>query len=201
MILNLLLSLNLLVCAALIGVVLLQRSEGGALGTGGGPAGLITTRGAGDLLTRITWTLFTIFLLLSLGLTLYGGRVHSSQAIIDRLKLQSINPGAVPGGVVPAPRPLTQTPSEATPAPVQAPAAPSAAAPAPAPALTAPAPTVRTARTTRPAAPAAAAPTVLEVPAPTPAPRAETPAPLEVPKPPAPRPADADAPVKTNTPP
>src|SRR5512143_2026412 len=144
MILNLLLSLNLLVCAALIGVVLLQRSEGGALGTGGGPAGLITTRGAGDLLTRITWILFTIFLLLSLGLTLYGGRVHSSQAIIDRLKLQSINPGAVPGSVAPTPAPLTQTPSETAPAPVQAPVAPSAAAPAPAPALTAPAPTVRT---------------------------------------------------------
>jgi preprotein translocase subunit SecG len=95
MLLDLLLTLNILVCLALIGVVLLQRSEGGALGGGGGPTGLVTTRGAGDLLTRATWVLFSLFLALSLSLTLLGGRERSSQAIINRLKLQSINPDAV----------------------------------------------------------------------------------------------------------
>ena len=45
---DLLLVLNMLVCLALIGVVLLQRSEGGAFGTGS-PTGLVTARGAGDL--------------------------------------------------------------------------------------------------------------------------------------------------------
>ena len=62
MLLGLLLSLNVLVCLALIGVVLLQRSEGGALGGGGGPTGLVTTSMLGDLLTRTTWVLFSMFL-------------------------------------------------------------------------------------------------------------------------------------------
>ena len=206
MILNLLLSLNLLVCVALIGVVLLQRSEGGALGSGGGPTGLITTRGAGDLLTRITWILFTMFLVLSLALTLLGGRLHSSQAIIDRLKLQSINPDALPSSTTPtAPASTTSVPvGEAAPPPVQVPAgqpsAPSAAGAPVAPArVVSRAP--RTAATTRPTAAAASPGTpVIDVPAP--APRIESaPPPLAVPKPPAPKPADTDTPVKTNTPP
>ena len=141
MLLGLLLTLNILVCLALIGVVLLQRSEGGALGGGGGPTGLVTTRGAGDLLTRTTWVLFAMFLILSLSLTLLGGRERSSQAIINRLKLQSINPDtlakrAATGQAAPA----GATPGEATPPPVQAPnGAPKpsvrlpAATPAPAP--------------------------------------------------------------------
>jgi preprotein translocase subunit SecG len=113
MLLGLLLTLNILVCLALIGVVLLQRSEGGALGGGGSPTGLVTTRGAGDLLTRTTWILFAMFLSLSLALTLLGGRERSSQALISRLKLQSINPDALPGR-------NTAPPGQATPPPVQA---------------------------------------------------------------------------------
>ena len=57
MLLGILLAFIVLVCLALAGVVLLQRSEGGALGMGGGPSGFLTTRGAGDLLTRTTWIL------------------------------------------------------------------------------------------------------------------------------------------------
>ena len=47
----------ILVAVSLTGVVLLQRSEGGALGMGGGPSGFMTARGAGNLLTNITWVL------------------------------------------------------------------------------------------------------------------------------------------------
>jgi len=142
--------LNGLICVLLIGVVLLQRSEGGALGGGGSPSGLVTTRGAGDLLTRTTWVLFTAFLVLSLSLTLLGGRERSSQGILNRLKLQSINPDTL------TKRPTNAageaTPGEAAPPPVQAPpAAPrpsvrlpsSTSAPAPAPLdFSTPAPTV-----------------------------------------------------------
>ena len=56
MLLTILLVIHILVAIALTGVVLLQRSEGGALGMGGGPTGFMTARGAGDLLTRTTWT-------------------------------------------------------------------------------------------------------------------------------------------------
>jgi len=132
MLLGLLLTLNILVCLALIGVVLLQRSEGGALGGGGGPTGLVTTRGAGDLLTRTTWVLFALFLTLSLSLTLLGGRERSSQAIINRLKLQSINPDTLTkrnAAALAGEAAQGAAPGQATPPPVQTaggPAAPSA---------------------------------------------------------------------------
>jgi len=184
MLLGLLLTLNIMICLALIGVVLLQRSEGGALGSGS-PTGLITTRGAGDLLTRTTWVLFSLFLLISLSLTLLGGHERSSQSILNRLKLQSINPDTLPAS--------TSTPSTgpgaALPPPVLAPAQPSAAppsatlAPTRTPTLSAPVPKVRIPKTAKFSTPAAdidsiaarpVAPTVgigsgTETPAPTPA--------------------------------
>ena len=109
---DLLLVLNMLICIALIGVVLLQRSEGGALGTGS-PTGLVTARGAGDLLTRTTWVLFTLFLSLSLALTLLGGQERSSQAILDRLKHTTVNPALLDR---PTPPPPASTPAPASPA-------------------------------------------------------------------------------------
>ncbi len=153
MLAGLLLTLNIVVCLALIGVVLLQRSEGGALGGGGSPTGLVTTRGAGDLLTRATWVLFALFLSLSLALTLVGGRERSSQAIINRLKLQSINPDA------PLRRP-PPAPSEATPPPVQAPPSSGAGSSS---GLSAPTPTIRSQNA---APPAASAPADFATPAP-----------------------------------
>ncbi len=120
MLLGLLLTLNILVCLALIGVVLLQRSEGGALGTGGSPTGLITTRGAGDLLTRTTWVLFVMFLTLSLALTLLGGRARSDQATLNGLKGLTVNPDAL-RKAAPA-TPLAPAPAgQALPPPVQLP--------------------------------------------------------------------------------
>jgi len=83
---GLLLTLNIIVCILLIGVVLMQRSEGGALGGGGSPSGLVTARGAGDLLTRITWVLFALFLALSLAQTIVGGRERSSNGFVRSLK-------------------------------------------------------------------------------------------------------------------
>jgi len=194
MLLGLLLTLNILICLALIGVVLLQRSEGGALGTGGSPTGLITTRGAGDLLTRTTWVLFSLFLTISLALTLLGGRERSSQAILDRLKLQSINPDTLP-----APKPPAGPSGDATPPPVQVPAPP-AAAPTPAKAvLAAPTPKVHLAGPPRAAPPKAATttpapPAAASAPIAAPPPKIElAPAPLALPPAPAPAP-------KTDTP-
>ncbi|HEY1720832.1 MAG TPA: preprotein translocase subunit SecG [Magnetospirillaceae bacterium] len=69
--LNVLLVIHLLIAIALVGVILLQRSEGGALGIGGGGGGgLMTGRAAGNLLTRATAILATVFFLTSLGLAL-----------------------------------------------------------------------------------------------------------------------------------
>ena len=57
-----------LVAAALVGVILMQRSEGGGLGVGGSPSGLMSARGAADFLTRATAILATLFVVLSIAL-------------------------------------------------------------------------------------------------------------------------------------
>ena len=87
MLLDILLVILVLDCVALAGVILLQRSEGGALGMGGGPTGMFTARGAGDLLTRTTWILATVFFVLSLGITLLAGHGTANSSITDRLKV------------------------------------------------------------------------------------------------------------------
>lgn len=95
MLIVILLTINIIVCIALVGVVLLQRSEGGALGMGGGPSGFMTARGAGDLLTRTTWILASVFVILCLALTLLSGRSQGDGSVVDRMKVESIDPAAL----------------------------------------------------------------------------------------------------------
>ncbi|HTN96966.1 MAG TPA: preprotein translocase subunit SecG [Nordella sp.] len=75
-----LLVVHLIIALALIAVVLLQRSEGGALGIGGGggAGSLFSARGVGNTLTRTTAVLAVIFFMTSIGLTLLAGRTGGS---------------------------------------------------------------------------------------------------------------------------
>jgi len=72
----------ILISVALAGVILIQRSEGGALGMGGGPSGFMTARGAGNLLTKTTWVLATLFFLCAIGLTILGNVERSNRMIV-----------------------------------------------------------------------------------------------------------------------
>ncbi|HYE44521.1 MAG TPA: preprotein translocase subunit SecG [Caulobacter sp.] len=75
-----LLVINIFVAILLTGAVLLQKSEGGALGMGGGPSNsFMSARGTGDLLTRITWILFAVFLVISITLTLLAAAQRQPQ--------------------------------------------------------------------------------------------------------------------------
>lgn len=143
MLLNLLLVIEIIVGLALTAVVLLQRSEGGALGMGGGPSGFMTARGAGDFLTRMTWILGLVFFALSLMLTILAGRQGGASSVVDRLKVDAINPETLNQQVLPEPPAGTAQPG------------PAAGEPAP---LQAPTPTVRNPFLGEPAAPAPAAP-------------------------------------------
>jgi preprotein translocase subunit SecG len=122
MLFGILLTLNIIICLALIGVVLLQRSEGGALGMGGGPTGFMSARGAGDLLTKTTWILFAAFLAISLTLTLLSGRNAASSSVTGKLKIDAVDPNSlkIPGAPAVAPAPATN-PDLSQPAPIQAP--------------------------------------------------------------------------------
>ena len=168
LLINIILVVNVFVCVALVAVVLLQRSEGGALGMGGGggPSGFMTAAGAGDLLTRITWILAFVFFFLSITETVLTGKLHGGVgSLVDHINTNSID--------------LT-TPSK--PAAPPLPTAPSSAGPssaAPAPALQAPAPQQQApAQNPADALSALSAPTIQSKVAPAqPAPQAPAPAP------------------------
>ncbi len=85
------LSIHLLVCICLIGLVLLQRSEGGALGMGGGGGGaLMSGRGAADALAKMTSVAGGFFIVTSLGLTLIAGAANTSgRSVMDLLPAQT----------------------------------------------------------------------------------------------------------------
>ncbi|MEO1656735.1 MAG: preprotein translocase subunit SecG [Pseudomonadota bacterium] len=72
------LTIHTMVVLALVGVVLLQRSEGGALGMGGGGGGLMSGRGAATALTRTTTILAGVFFVTSLTLALVADRGQSN---------------------------------------------------------------------------------------------------------------------------
>jgi preprotein translocase subunit SecG len=76
--------IHLMVAAALVAVVLLQRSEGGALGMGGGAGGFLTGRGTANLLTRVTAVLAACFFLTSMALTMLAQRGAPSRSVFDR---------------------------------------------------------------------------------------------------------------------
>jgi preprotein translocase subunit SecG len=89
--------IHCVLAVALVGVVLLQRSEGGALGMGGGPSGFMTARGASNLLTRATSVLATLFVLTSLGLAgIAAGAGKSSSAVEKALEAQNKAEASVP---------------------------------------------------------------------------------------------------------
>lgn len=61
-----LLVVHAIIAATLVTVILMQKSEGGGLGTGGSPSGLMSARGAADFLTRSTAVLATLFVGMSI---------------------------------------------------------------------------------------------------------------------------------------
>ncbi|RYF89570.1 MAG: preprotein translocase subunit SecG [Caulobacteraceae bacterium] len=130
-----LLCINIVVAALLTLAVLMQKSEGGALGMGGGPSNFMSARGTGDLLTRITWILFGVFLAISITLTLIAAAnrepVAGSNIRVDPSELLKSRPAPAPangsgGGFDPN---ISTPPTQSAPGvnpllPSQAPAAP-----------------------------------------------------------------------------
>lgn len=74
-----------IVAAALVGVILVQRSEGGGLGIGGSPTGVLGARGAADFLTRTTKTLAILFVVLSIALAAIAVETTGTDEITSTL--------------------------------------------------------------------------------------------------------------------
>ena len=95
-----------IVAAALVAVILVQRSEGGGLGMGGNPSGLLSARGAGDFMTRATAVLATLFVVLSIALAAVAVGATSGGEIDTTLD-RSVQPATANplDAVQPAPAP------------------------------------------------------------------------------------------------
>src|SRR6185312_406155 len=99
-----------LVAAALVGIVLIQRSEGGGLGIGGGggggPGGLLSARGSADFLTRTTKWLAIVFVVLAIVMAAVAVKATSGVAVDDSLKRTPLPAaGAQPAQPAPASAP------------------------------------------------------------------------------------------------
>ena len=114
--------IHLMVVLALVGVVLLQRSEGGGLGIGGG-SGFMTARGASNALTRATAILAAAFFATSLLLSIMARYGEQPTDILDRVPSTTGQQAPAGGGV------LNQLGGQGVPS--SDPAAPSGEAPAP----------------------------------------------------------------------
>lgn len=88
--------IHLMIAVALVGSVLLQKSEGGALGIGGGGGGgFMSGRGAANALTRTTTILAFGFFVTSITLTLLGRSANAPTSIFDGVTpMQSSTPEA-----------------------------------------------------------------------------------------------------------
>ncbi len=82
---------HLFIAIAMVISVLLQRSEGGALGMGGGGTmgGLMTTRGSANLLTRATAVLAAIFMSTSILLAILSGATQKKSSIMDQPAIEA----------------------------------------------------------------------------------------------------------------
>lgn len=115
--------IHLMVVLALIGVVLIQRSEGGGLGIGGGgggSGGFFTARGTANVLTRATAILAALFFVTSISLTILAGWGRTPPAILNQAAPTGPSAPQSGGSILDQIRP-------------QAPASTAPATPAPAP--------------------------------------------------------------------
>ena len=83
---NLILILNIILAILLVAVILLQRSEGGALGLGVSQDSFITSRSAGSFLTKVTAIIATLFIITSISLTIISKEEFSSTSVLEKVE-------------------------------------------------------------------------------------------------------------------
>ena len=83
---NFILVLNIILAILLVIVVLLQKSEGGALGIGASQDSFMSSRSAGNLLTKITAIIATLFIITSISLTIMAQKGISTSSVLERVE-------------------------------------------------------------------------------------------------------------------
>ena len=83
---NFILVLNIILAILLVIVVLLQKSEGGALGIGASQDSFMSSRTAGNLLTRATAIIATLFIITSISLTIIAQKEISTLSVLEKVE-------------------------------------------------------------------------------------------------------------------
>ena len=82
---NIVLVLNVILAVLLVVVILLQKSEGGALGLGASQDSFISSRSAGNVLTKATAIIATLFIITSISLTIMSKEEFSTQSVLEKV--------------------------------------------------------------------------------------------------------------------
>ena len=83
---NIILILNIVSAFLLVAIILLQKSEGGALGIGVSQDSFITSRSAGSILTKTTAIIATFFIITSISLTIMSKDQFSSSSVLEKIE-------------------------------------------------------------------------------------------------------------------
>ena len=83
---NIILVLNVILAILLVGIILLQKSEGGALGLGASQDSYISSRSAGNFLTKATAVIATLFIVTSISLTVISKEEVSSSSVLETIE-------------------------------------------------------------------------------------------------------------------
>lgn len=126
---NVILTIHLILALLLIGVVLLQRSEGGGLGMGGGGGnGAMSARGSATGMTKLTWLFAIAFIITSITLTILATRGSESGSVVDGIATEATDAPAPDAPATPGLSgdllPPSSTDTPATPLRADEPAAP-----------------------------------------------------------------------------
>ena len=83
---NFILTLNIILAFLLVIVILLQKSEGGALGIGASQESFVSSRSAGNFLTKVTAILATLFIITSISLTIISNQEISTTSVLEKVE-------------------------------------------------------------------------------------------------------------------
>ena len=94
---NILLVINIILALILVSLILLQKSEGGALGIGVSQENFMLSRSAGGFMTKATAVVATLFIICSLGLTIISrGELTPTTSVIDKIEKNTDDAPKIP---------------------------------------------------------------------------------------------------------
>ena len=83
---NIILILNVILAVLLVFIILLQKSEGGALGIGASQESFVSSRSAGNFLTKATAIIATLFIITSILLTIISKEQISTESVLEKVE-------------------------------------------------------------------------------------------------------------------